>query len=510
MKQKPNQLITNLALVVAAVLALNQSKLVAQTNTPPPPPPAPSAGLVNDYLRKQSDGFKDWDIGGQVRARYDMKQNFATPGNPPAVPGGDPGAIDFRDKGGNPHNDYLLLREKVHIGYSQPWFSIYAEGRDSSATGDDRDPNPDADSFDLHQGYIKLGNAKEFPLTLQAGRQELIYGDERLIGAADWLNIPRTFDALRLRLEGKPGWIDAFVSRPVLADDGSFNQNNEYETFSGVYSSTRTIIPKQETQLYFLSRNSNVRSPFAHEKDVPQAGGSTARDIYTVGLRIKSLPNQFNGWDYGTEIMGQFGRYKEGGATLAVAKTKKSLEHEAFAAFVGGGYTWTNVAFTPRVGVEYNYASGDNDPNDDQHETFDNLYPTNHKFYGLADFVSLQNIHNLRFMSAIAPCKNFTISLDYHLFWLADTSDNFYTVTGARRGGTTATPGTGYGINESYGNYVGSELDLVATYKIMPWAIAQVGYAHFFTGDYIDQSLSSPAFGSKDADYVYLQMTVNF
>src|SRR5258705_446683 len=59
MKQKPNQIITGLALVLALALALNQSKLAAQTNTPPPPPPAPSAGLVNDYLRKQSDGFKD-------------------------------------------------------------------------------------------------------------------------------------------------------------------------------------------------------------------------------------------------------------------------------------------------------------------------------------------------------------------------------------------------------------------------------------------------------------------
>ena len=97
---------------------------------------------------------------------------------------------------------------------------------------------------------------------------------------------------------------------------------------------------------------------------------ATARDIYTVGLRFKSLPNQFAAWDYGAEIMGQSGRFKEGGATLAAAKSTKSLEHEAFAAFVGGGDTWTNVCFTPRLGVEYNDASGDSDPNDDQPENF--------------------------------------------------------------------------------------------------------------------------------------------
>jgi hypothetical protein len=116
-------------------------------------------------------------------------------------------------------------------------------------------------------------------------------------------------------------------------------------------------------------------------------------------------------------------------------------------------------------------------------------------------------------MSSVAPCKNFTVSLEYNLYWLADTADSFYTVTGARRGSATppaAPTGKGYGINKSYDSFVGSELDLVATYKIKPWAIAQVGYAHFFTGKYIDQSLSAPGFGSKDADYVYLQTTFNF
>src|SRR5262245_19559586 len=80
MKQNPKHLITKLAFVLAAAIALNQSNLLAQTNAAPPPPAAPSAGLINDFLRKQSDGFKAWDIGGQFRARYDMRQNFATPG----------------------------------------------------------------------------------------------------------------------------------------------------------------------------------------------------------------------------------------------------------------------------------------------------------------------------------------------------------------------------------------------------------------------------------------------
>ena len=73
--------------------------------------------------------------------------------------------------------------------------------------------------------------------------------------------------------------------------------------------------------------------------------------------------------------------------------------------------------------------------------------------------------------------------------------------------GTTA--GTGYGINPGYGSFVGSELDIIGTYNITPYASAQVGYGHFFVGDYVKSSFSSPAVGSRDADYVYLQMTLN-
>ena len=49
-----------------------------------------------------------------------------------------------------------------------------------------------------------------------------------------------------------------------------------------------------------------------------------------------------------------------------------------------------------------------------------------------------------------------------------------------------------------------------ASYTITPWSNLQVGYGHFFTGDYISSSLSAPTHGSTDADYVYIQASINF
>lgn len=501
---KQNPLLTTSALVLAASTAL-----YAQTNPPAATPPAkPGPGLVNEWLRKENPDNVAWDIGGQVRARYEIKEGFGAP-IATGLPGA-PGPADFRDVGGNKENVYLLLREKVHVGYTQPWWSVYVEARDSGTYfGDDRQPDPETDRIDLHQAYLAIGNRKESPFSIKVGRQELSYGDERLVGAFDWNNIGRVFDTAKFRFETKDVWVDAFVSKPVLANDGRFNTWNDYETFSGVYASTKTLIPKQETQVYFLARNTGLKSPLAQQGAQPQPGGLPARDIYTVGLRIKSLPGQLKGWDYGAELMAQFGSFRETDAKAGPALNTR-LNHEAYAVALTGGYTWTDAPGTPRLGIEYDYATGDSNPQDKSHGTFDNLFPTNHKFYGYMDFISLQNIHDIRLNTSIKPCKDFSLLAEFHLFWLADTHDNFYTVGGGRRGNTGTTAGTGYGINPGYGSFVGSELDIIGTYTITPYATAQVGYGHFFVGDYVKSTFAAPGVGSRDADYVYLQMTLNF
>jgi hypothetical protein len=473
---------------LALLATISDVSLFAQQPTPPAPvaKAAASAGVLNDFFRDHQPAFTNWDIGGQVRARFESKSGFA-------VPGAGANAVDFSQL--TPDNNYWLLREKIHLGWKPTsWLNLYGEARDSSSYDDKRTPEPEEDSIDLNQAYLVLGNAKQFPITAKVGRQELSYGDERLVGAFDWNNLGRVFDAAKVRYENDTFWVDAFASRVVLADDNNFNVANDYDWFSGLYASTRTIIPKQETQLYFLARNTSAQSPTATTGS-PQAGGPTARDIYTAGFRVKSLPGQFGGWDYDAECAGQFGSFYD--ATLT-----NDLNHLAFAAHAGGGYTWTETIGKPRLGLEYNFASGDDNPTDGDHETFENLFPTNHKFYGYMDFVSWQNLHNVRFTSSVKPVKNLTITLDYHLFWLANTEDYFYAVNGAaRRTG-------GYGINSNNGNFAGSEIDLVATYTVKNWASVQAGYGHFFRGDYVKESLT--ATGSQDADWLYAQVTLNF
>ncbi len=382
------------------------------------------------------------------------------------------------------------------------------EGEESSSTGDKRNPNLESDQFDLHQGYVTLGNAAVFPVTVKAGRQELSYGDERLIGAFDWNNIGRVFDAVKFRYTAGAGtWVDAFTGHVVIPRDNHFDTPNDYDTFSGIYASTKDLVPWQETQVYFLARN------VAHNSPNLETGAlvplPSPRDIYTPGIRVKSIPGKLDGFDYGLEADYQFGDYATAAGTAPNATSGPRLKQDAYLLHLEGGYTWSD-AYSPRVGLEFNYASGDKNPTDGTHGTFDTLFPTTHAVVGIMDMYSLQNIEDLRLNFSIKPTKKFTVSTSYRGVWLATSADAFHLANQAPRTGGTAGAGNGYALNPSYSRYVGMEGDLVLTYNFTSYAQAQAGYSHFVAGDYIKESLSAPGFGAVDANYVYLQMTFKF
>ena len=91
----------------------------------------------------------------------------------------------------------------MHLGWTPAkWITAYVEGRDAHDVSDAR-PVPENDRFDLYQAYVRIGDPEKFPLSVKAGRQELIYGDQRYIGNSDWSNSGRSFDSVKLRFQNK-------------------------------------------------------------------------------------------------------------------------------------------------------------------------------------------------------------------------------------------------------------------------------------------------------------------
>ena len=434
--------------------------------------------LFNNWFHQQYPESQPWDIGAEIRGRYENKEEAGVTPNTDFISG----LADSREA--------TYLREKIHVGYkASPWISAFVEGRDATAHVD---PKAE-DSFDLFQAYLTLGNSKEFPLTAQIGRQELSYGDQRFVGKGDWNNTGRSFDAIKLRMENSFGWVDAFTSRVVLTDDNNYNVSNDYDYFSGIYAASKQLMPWQETQVYFLARNYGQKAPNALSPGIP-GSPATQRDIYTLGTLWKSNPDRFCGWDYSMELALQFG-------SVYNVMQDARLDQQSHAVFLDTGYTWKDAWGTPRVGLGYEYGSGDGNSTDSKVETLENLFGTQHRPYGLMDLAGARNMHIPKLEFSVKPAKGLSFSIDYLTFILADTSDLFYPESGGGRSGN------GYGINPSAGSYVGSELDIYASYTFTKWANYQIGYGHFFTSDYINDSVGSAA---TDADWFYTQLTLTF
>jgi hypothetical protein len=436
----------------------------------------PSAGIINDSLRKEFSAASAWDIGGQFRIRSEAK---------------DAGSFPNRDfvRSLDHSNDYFLFRTKIHLGWTPAkWIAAFGEVRDAHDFSDTR-AVPENDRFDLYQAYIRLGNPEIFPLSLKVGRQELVYADQRYVGNSDWSNTGRSFDAVKLRFQNSAFSLDAFTGRPVRTQDGRFDNANHYDWFSGLYGSTQRIISWQEMGFYILSRNVGSHSA--------SVGGCGPRDIYNVGTRWKSLPAKLGNWDYTFEAAGQFGSIQQSG---------KRLEHRAYAINIAGGRTWKRAFGKPRLGVGYDFGSGDSNPADSRNETFELLFGTQHRFYGNMDLMGLRNMHIPRIEGSLTPARNVTVSAELLGFWLVDTKDFIYPESGSGRNQN------GYGRKTGLSSHAGNEFDLLVDWRPIAWGQVRAGYGRFFIGNYISQSISSVSAngGAANANWLYMQVSMDF
>ena len=495
---------------ISALLAL---PLAALAQYAPPPPPRPFPGFANEKLRAADPYMAAWDIAANYRIRFEDKlgAGFTDAGS----------NWDFSKRPVDDNNNaYLLSRLMPRVGYTGKSFAFLAEARTSYSLGDERylatapgkalaenDAGPD-----VHQAFLYFGNHKEFPFSLKFGRQELAYGDQRLVGHFRWNNNARTFDALKVRWQNKFFGVDLFTGGVVYNDSNNLNKSNGQDHFSGAYFNFPTLLKNEITEAYFFARNvergiatdnwSGVPAPFRFPG---------AQDTYTAGVRIKSKPGAYDPFDYGAEVMYQFGnRTAVFPATApAAALTAPRLDHRALAAVLQAGYTWTESTRQPRLAFLYSFGSGDKAATDTKSGTFQNLFPTNHLFYGYMDLSSLQNLHDFRVAYTFKPTTTSMIALEAHSHYLNRTSDFWYNVAGVPRNFATAAVGSGggYRINPGYSSHVGNEIDLVAAWTFKPYAQIEAAASRYFRGDYIKRSLA--AVGSKDASYFYLQLTLN-
>jgi hypothetical protein len=333
---------------------------------------------------------------------------------------------------------------------------------------------------------------------------------------------------MRVRYDNKKNfWIDAWGYQINENDTGAasgsdatgfkINGKAQDEVFWGLYAN---IKPTEglAVEPYFAGRNRSRDQNGTDNTGVPIPG----EDRFHVGGRIvgKNIPWLPAGLDFTLEQSFQFGHIDAGAASddrfgkslspdvgRSTSRSTRSIDAHAGAYQVG--YTFKNLPWTPRIGYGYVYASGDNDPNDHDAETFDHLYPTQHATMGYIDFHSWQNIKDHQLHLTLKPTKKLLVKLDYHNFNAYNRADDWYTVGGGKRGVA----------GRSVSSHYGDEIDLTLKYKLFKNFTVVAGYSKYMVGKFVEDSRGVDAppgsqnktFGDGgDTDWFYLMTTMKF
>ena len=351
---------------------------------------------------------------------------------------------------------YVLSRLRLNMRVAPAsWMRFQFQAQDAQAFW--RNPKPDAppfeDTMDLRAAYVEFGKAETPAVLLRVGRQELVFGEQRLVGHLNWTNTARSFDAARITLQHGPVKVDVFASSVVNLREGIANKSSGGNNLHGVYASIGRILPNATLEPYAMWRLARgTRTELG-------APGVLDRKIFGARWAGK-LPANF---DYNFEITGQTG-------SVGSDEVRAAASHWVV------GYTLSKVAMKPRLIAEYNQATGDETPGDGKQQTFDQLYPTGHDKYGLADQVGWKNIHHVRTAVELKPTSKLTMSGSYHSWWLASKTDALYNAAGAAVARVAA--GTA-------GRHVGHEADVQMTYALFPQASVGAGYSNIFPGTFL-------------------------
>lgn len=348
---------------------------------------------------------------------------------------------------------------------------IYAELLDASMFD-----NPlaitgiDVNRWDLQNFFVDVRFAERDgqPIYIRVGRQELLYGSQRLLSPLDWANIRRTWQGIKFFSKGTdwdldlwsayPVSISSFGTGQVLTNDNSFDNPDVHHTFSGAWWTYKGVQDQTWDVYWFWDWNKQVV--------LPHFAGGNRHTIATRWLRsfpVTEVGEVDRTWlaevEGGYQFGDDFGRRVNAGFCTS-----------------GLGHQWTGLRWQPTLWVYYDWASGSRNFNGGPTNTFSQQYGLTHAFLGQIDNIARQNISDINGKFSITPIKQFVFETQFHWFDLQNSSDVLYTITGAPFG----KPNTG--------RHVGQEVDIVATYTYNPNCSLQLGYFYFWYGNFVQNN----------------------
>jgi hypothetical protein len=385
-------------------------------------------------------GAQDMVFGGEIRPRFEVRNPVVRPWTTVET------------------EDFVSMRTRGSLLVTLPRdVRAFIQLQDVRVWGGD--PNTMAvqsPGFDLHQGWIELGHEASAVLSLRAGRQELAYGGERLIGAVNWAQQGRSFNGVRMRVRPAAGVAVDGLAMPIGNEDVLGPGGN-----AGLFGVYGSFAAAGSLDAYFLYNN----------QDAQEEGLTVAwTDQYTFGGR----------WESGARGL----TWRVEGVLQGGTRGARDVSAYLLAARVGG-------ALTDRAALHvwYDHLSGSDEPQAGDVRVFDTLFATNHKFYGFMDLFTNIPVHtagrglqNVALKGSYRLLDHVQVGLDGHLFRLAATGD----VDSGR---------------------LGEELDVTVAWRYAPGVSITGGASYFVAGDAWSSVLGH---ADRNIRWAYLMLGVSF
>lgn len=304
---------------------------------------------------------------------------------------------------------------------------------------------------------------------------------ERLVGNWDWPNVGRRFDGLTFGVASERLHLAGFVLEPLA---GGVNYADAFERLDDLRVSGVTLtgrygqwLPRGEWRAFVIDYDDERRGALT------AAGGPI--EIRTLGASVLFASERADLVLWGAWQQGDWGR----------------SDHDAWAYVAEAGRLLVDgeVKLAGRIGVAE--ASGDGTPGGD-HESFFNLLPTNHKFYGAIDYSAFSNLRDL-YLEAVLTRGRLSVTLGLHRFQLPEPADAWYGGSGAFNetalGYAARRPAAGRFSDSTLGN----EIDVSVGWKLTKALALAAGASYFDGGGAAAEVLTIAA----DGTWGYVQLS---
>ena len=413
--------------------------------------PSPAAAQPAHPLRFTL-GSADVEIGGQVRLRFEDDDAFDVRGYRPTT---DDRFLLSR----------IMLDASVRVSSRHRFVVQLRDAREIGSQLMQRDfprSNPFVDALDIRQLHYEGSGFAGSALGVRLGRQQISYGDQRVFGPGQWGNTGRwAWDAALVNLKRSHVDADVWIGRPVRNRPNRWPNASVPEPVVGVVYVRALALPAR-------------LDLFAVRKE--DRSGTTAGEHGPGDLRSNSVGFQAEGTrgrlDYaltGVVQRGWWGRDR-----IRAAGASGTL---------GARLT---LPWQPRLRAVLTWGSGDRDPQDGVHWTFDGvLGGADIAFYGYCNLFFWANLWDRELQLLLHPTDQLDLHLQGHAFALASRRDAWYSTSlSVVRRDTSGRAGT----------ELGREIDLRAVYRPRPWLELMAGLGYFSPGSFVSQTgLARPA-----------------